>query len=307
MPGVAGVNPKGFWEHQDVVAIHDRLLAVLGSSWDDERPLKADWWLRPDVAGFRAELMTIVRRDFSTCPLWLLKDPRMCRVLPLWLDILAALDIRAGFVVSLRHPLEVVQSLYRRDGIQDARACLLWIEHLRSSEYWTLGHSRTFVTYETLLADWRAVVRQIAADLAVELSVTDCQKDIEGFLESSLRHYHARSEETADSRLAQLACEAYEMASSGNGLAGLGENLGTIFAEAEQIGDVVAPWTAEIVALRVRKHELESQSAYLASANDQCLREIERIKSTVSWQVTKPLRLLSFMWRKLNAYFAGAF
>jgi hypothetical protein len=28
--------------------------------------------------------------------------------------------------------------------------------------------------------------------------------------------------------------------------------------------------------------------------------EIDRIKSTFSWQITKPLRLLAFLWRKLN-------
>ena len=36
-------NPKGFWEHAGVVAIHERLLAALERSWNDPRPLPADW------------------------------------------------------------------------------------------------------------------------------------------------------------------------------------------------------------------------------------------------------------------------
>ena len=31
-------NPSGFWEHQDVVAIHERLLEGLDMAWDDPRP-----------------------------------------------------------------------------------------------------------------------------------------------------------------------------------------------------------------------------------------------------------------------------
>ena len=36
-------NPKGFWEHSGVVAIHEQLLAALGRAWNDPRPLPGGW------------------------------------------------------------------------------------------------------------------------------------------------------------------------------------------------------------------------------------------------------------------------
>jgi hypothetical protein len=32
MPAVETVNPKGFWEHAEVISIHDEVLASLGSA-----------------------------------------------------------------------------------------------------------------------------------------------------------------------------------------------------------------------------------------------------------------------------------
>ena len=134
-PGMAGVNPKGFWEHQEIVTIHERLLGALDSSWDDARLLPADWWQLPEVTAFRSELLAVLRRDFTTSPLWLLKDPRLCRLLPLWLDIIDELGIAPHFILCLRHPNEVAMSLSRRDGISTEHATLLWLEHLVESEH----------------------------------------------------------------------------------------------------------------------------------------------------------------------------
>src|SRR4051794_27736950 len=48
MPAAAD-NPKGFWEHAGVVAIHERLLRALDRPWHDPRPLPDDWLDHPAV------------------------------------------------------------------------------------------------------------------------------------------------------------------------------------------------------------------------------------------------------------------
>ena len=40
-------NPKGYWEHADAVQLHERLLAALGSAWEDPRELPVDWTQTP--------------------------------------------------------------------------------------------------------------------------------------------------------------------------------------------------------------------------------------------------------------------
>src|SRR5580658_3168224 len=34
-------NPRGYWEHSEIVAINHRLMATMGWAWDDIRPLPA--------------------------------------------------------------------------------------------------------------------------------------------------------------------------------------------------------------------------------------------------------------------------
>ena len=76
-------NPSGFWEHADVVAVHERLLAALERTWDDPRPLPDNWLASAAAQTAFDALVAIVQRDFAGVSLWAVKDPRLCRLLPL--------------------------------------------------------------------------------------------------------------------------------------------------------------------------------------------------------------------------------
>ncbi len=188
-------NPLGFFEHRTVVRQHDALLRAAGAAWD-EPLLELDEGEWRKVA--RRPLAAIVRRlraDFSGSPLWGLKDPRMCRLLPLWRPAFARLGVVPRFLFVLRHPAEVAASLHARDRVDSRKAQLLWLEHLLTAEAATRGESRLFLTYDSLLADWRGAVARIGeafrivwprppADAAVAA-------EIDGFLQPALRHHRA--------------------------------------------------------------------------------------------------------------------
>src|SRR5579864_81175 len=127
-------NPRGYWEHTDIVAAHDRLLSALGSAWDDIRPLPGGFEHGEPAADGRRELAAIVRRDFAEAPLWALKDPRLCRLMPLWSMLFDEERISPRYILALRHPLDVAASLDARDGISTPRALLLWLGHLLDAE-----------------------------------------------------------------------------------------------------------------------------------------------------------------------------
>ncbi len=84
MGPVEGDTPRGFWENVEIVDLHDRLLATLASSWSDTNPLPRDRWSSPDIYPFRRELEEILDRNFSEQAYWMVKDPRLCRLLPFW-------------------------------------------------------------------------------------------------------------------------------------------------------------------------------------------------------------------------------
>jgi hypothetical protein len=300
MPAVEGANPKGFWEHQDIVAIHERLLASLGSSWHDERPLPDNWWQQQDVACFRADLLTILRRDFSFSPLWILKDPRLCRLLPFWLEILRDFGTSPNFVICLRHPSEVARSLEQRDGIPAARSSLLWLEHLIESERWTRGLPRIMVTYEQLLSDWPVTIRRIAETLTIPLSLdATATARIGDFLEPTLRHHRGTEGFCSSEQLSQLASAAYALSCS-TAENRLGDALVPFAEEAAQICRLALPWISQAQETDQANRKLEIENARLSNANSCLQAEVARVKSTVSWRITAPLRVIWNALRQLG-------
>ncbi|MEJ2190181.1 MAG: sulfotransferase family protein, partial [Acidobacteriota bacterium] len=162
-------NPKGFWENSEIVDIHHQLLEEMGSSWDDISPLPEGWWNTDTAGAYANRIREVLERDFSAARLAIIKDPRTCRVLPLWLRILSELGWDPVFVLSLRHPIEVAQSMQKRDHIDPDRGCLLWLNHTVSAEHRTRGKRRALVLYPDLLENWRAVVQAVADELSLPL------------------------------------------------------------------------------------------------------------------------------------------
>jgi hypothetical protein len=184
-------NPGGYWESDVIYRIHTRLLVALHSEWDSPVPLPVDWWLSDTAKCFEDELVEAVGQEFAEGSLFVLKDPRLCRLLPLWTRVLDRVGARPGYVLLTRNPLEVAASLELRDGFTRERSFLIWLRHLLDAERDTRGTRRTFLTFDTLLENWPGAVRKIAADLGLlwPRSPEACQAEVAAFLAADLRHH----------------------------------------------------------------------------------------------------------------------
>jgi len=188
-------NPSGFWEHNGVVAVHERLLAALGRSWDDPRPLPVGWLQSAAAAAAVADIATIIRRDFASAPLWAIKDPRLCRLLPLWRRVLEGLGIEPRVLLMTRHPQEVAGSLERRDGLPAPISELLWARYLIEAATGSEGCQRGMLTYSGLLEDWQATIARSLKAIGLELE-PDAEQvaRIDAFLRPQSRHHRADAE-----------------------------------------------------------------------------------------------------------------
>ncbi len=162
------VNAKGFWEHEKIVAIHDEIFSVFGLHWDKISALPAHWQHDERVKPYREVLVDIIKTEFSGHDLWGIKDPRMCRLLPLWHSIFEELNITPKFLFIGRHPFEVAASLVKRDSLPWQYSLYLWIRYFLEAEEFSVEHQRSWLTYEALNKDWKSTISRVGSDLDIE-------------------------------------------------------------------------------------------------------------------------------------------
>jgi len=158
-------NPTGYWEAQAVVAAHDRFLEAVGSRWDDPRPLPPAAFAGRAAATCRAALLAILQAEFGGQALFVIKDPRLCRLAPLLLGALEAFGARPLVVSPFRAPGEVVRSLAAREGFARVRCLALWLGDVLEAERSTRGLPRTFVRLGGFWRDPALAARGLAERL----------------------------------------------------------------------------------------------------------------------------------------------
>ena len=205
MPARAGDNEHGFWEPRDLWTLNDQLLADAGSRWDDWRKEDASAMPAERVAFHTDQIRRSIDDDFGNAGLIVIKDPRICRVVSMYVDILATLGYQCRFVLALRDPFGVAASLGRRNGMSRDFASLLWLRYMLDAEAATRGLPRVAVSYDAMMTDWRGTVARLASGLDVDWPhvAADADGNIAEFLRADRaplsNRIHARAAGTIES------------------------------------------------------------------------------------------------------------
>ena len=80
-------NPKGFFESSVLVTLNDKILTAGGSHWEDWRqfdPARID---ATAALALKGEAKSVLAGEFGHARLAVIKDPRMCRLMPFWSEV----------------------------------------------------------------------------------------------------------------------------------------------------------------------------------------------------------------------------
>lgn len=192
--GAADGNETGHWESERLVRLHDALFAQLGATWHDWRPIDLTRLSPADRAQAEANLGTVFSDDFGDSPLFVAKDPRLCRVPELAMSALSRMGVQVAPIIPLRNPLEVMGSLIARktywpEGLTRIDAALLWLAHVLDAERATRGRPRYLLTLDDLHDNWRAAVDGMADafGIAFPVSAGEAAPLVADFLSGALR------------------------------------------------------------------------------------------------------------------------
>ena len=182
-------NPKGFFENNFITNLNDAILQKNSSAWDDIffNPTNVEF------QNYSQTLIDIIDNQFSESQLFAIKDPRLCLLLPLYIETLKKININFKIVIPLRDPNEVAGSLEVRNKFGRDKSLLLWMQYNLFAESFSRGHPRIFYEFTDLLHSPKSVIEKIDNKFETTLSKNFFQNQhkIKEFLDPNLRHHNS--------------------------------------------------------------------------------------------------------------------
>jgi hypothetical protein len=191
----AADNPTGFWESFPILGANDWILTTAGTSWFECLAFDSAA-LDPDARNTALTfIMLSLMIEFDQKTLLLVKDPRICLLLDLWLPALQALRTFSIALLVLRHPGEAIASLAHRSKLPQPHGAALWLGYMLAAERATRGSRRCILSYEEMVSDWRRVLSRARREIEIAwpVAVDGVAAPIESFLKADLHHHHRSS------------------------------------------------------------------------------------------------------------------
>jgi hypothetical protein len=192
-------NVRGHWESVPICQFNDRLLARMGLHWISWQAPATGQQDLPDRKALLEEAGHLLDSQFGTVGDFVLKDPRICRLIPFWRDALAGRGVTPMFLLAYRHPGAIGRSLEARNGILPAYGHLAWLRFMLDAEWETRGCSRITLAFDRLIEHRSRSIDAIAALLAeggADTGTAD-RAAIDMFMDAELRHFSATEEPLA--------------------------------------------------------------------------------------------------------------
>ena len=162
-------NPQGYFELRSIASLNDEILSHYGGRWDSP-PLLAPGWAHDDAALAYATRAREALAEVYAGDAYVLKDPRISLLLPLWRQVT---DAGTCAIVIVREPLEVAASLTRRNGLPTISGLALWAAYNRALLRDLEGMAVHICSYTDLVNDPTTVLSEVRDSLQAWAVVTE--------------------------------------------------------------------------------------------------------------------------------------
>ncbi len=183
MPPTAA-NPKGYWEREDIRQLNDRIFSLLGMSWDNIIDFKSDLLTAAIQQQLEEPASKIIFSLESHRP-WMAKDPRFCLLFSLWQPLL---EVPIGVYVY-RNPIQVAQSLKKREGFPLTLGIALWEKYNLCGLANGVNLPKILISHAELIRDPVGTVKKFYQDLLdcdVRGLRLPADKEIQAFIDAKL-------------------------------------------------------------------------------------------------------------------------
>jgi GT2 family glycosyltransferase len=275
----ASDNPQGFWERRDVVALNDKLLSSVNSTWFQPAPVAIR-----EVAEIRQLLEGLSFRS----P-WLLKDPRLIFTWPAWSSALKS----AAKLFVYRSPLAVAASLRERHGFPLEYGLDLWEIYNRQAVKIMQAEGGALIHYEAFSDKpnyaWGNLHERLSAvGISVDLADTKAYYDqhLDHSLAARLDESRLTVEQSQLHKVFLQACESgqlpAQLPAQNSNLAQRVQGFGLAFEGLAEVAELRAA-VARITSEQDRAREnFENVQQTLTAERDQAREDFKNVQQTLT-------------------------
>ena len=275
-------NPSGYWESTKCVELNDQILSTLGATWSSPGPLPENWIADESLQSLKGDGREILESLKGT-GLAVIKDPRVSRLLPFWLSVAEEAGFTNHVAICIRNPLEVADSLSKRDQFATEKSLMLWLRHTAEAVVHAKDVPRAVVHFEDIVKRPRFAVESSFDQLGLKPNTDWAQfsESVEAFL--TPESVRSRPNPDYSSHLASQ-CERLWHSSHD----GADDLQSTAFAVVNEItladclyGSLVNSLHSDLAAQLCEAKKLKDESDFLRRRNVQLIRKDEDTRAAL--------------------------
>ena len=209
-----GDNETGHWESDNVWRFNNEIIESAGSDWMDWTECSQTWFDSVKAESYYDVAANLIEKEFENSKLFVVKDPRISRVLPFWLSFFERESIKPLIVLTIRNPIEVSASLEKRDNTEQQLNFLMWLRHVLDAEFYSRNQLRVFSLYDDLLKNWLAFAENCQDTFGIKWpnSSEKTYSEIDSFLSRKFHHHQYSNDSVLNNkRIPELVRKTYKV------------------------------------------------------------------------------------------------
>jgi len=187
-PANVNDNPKGYWEHSDILALNIEMLDTINHDTHFLSPIKPEEFEILRQHSFHQRALALLQQNTGRNVIFGFKDPRLGKLLPFWKEVFTLSRYDASYIIAVRNPLSVSKSLAKRTGFDLGKVYLLWLDHILCSLWGTENCDRIVVDYDKVMNGPEKELKRIATAFHLEIDFPELEFYLNEFLDRQLRH-----------------------------------------------------------------------------------------------------------------------
>jgi len=182
------INVKGYWEDRDINMLNNEMLKAINSNWHELIPITHLDIIKLHKKGYLDRAVKLLIKKVGDNHIWGFKDPRVSKLLLFWNQVFLACKFNVYYILSIRNPMSVAESLNKRDKFDREMSYLLWLEYIITALINSNETKRIIVNFDHLINQPEKELTRMSKILKLDIDFHELEQFTLNFIDKNLRH-----------------------------------------------------------------------------------------------------------------------